>query len=55
MVNILSLLLAIFTLGLSWVLIPRLGITGAGLGWLAGQTIVAAGIIVSLLIKKSTK
>jgi O-antigen/teichoic acid export membrane protein len=55
MVNVLSLILAVFTLGMSWVLIPRLGITGAGLGWLSGQTIIAVGIIISLLIKRNPK
>jgi O-antigen/teichoic acid export membrane protein len=55
MVNILSLLLAVLTLGLSWVLIPGMGIAGAGLGWLAGQTVIAVGIVISLMIKRKPK
>jgi len=34
--------IAVITLGLSWLLIPRMGLMGVGVGWLAGQTSVAA-------------
>jgi len=33
---------AAVTLALSWVLIPRMGLTGVGVGWLSGQAGVAA-------------
>lgn len=33
---------AAITLALSWVLIPRMGLTGVGVGWLSGQAGVAA-------------
>jgi O-antigen/teichoic acid export membrane protein len=55
MVMIQSLTVAIITLGLGWVLIPRMGITGAGIGWLSGQSIVAAGIIISLFTGSKPK
>ena len=32
--------IAVITLGLSWLLIPRMGLMGVGVGWLAGQASV---------------
>jgi len=37
------------TLGLSYPLMRELGILGVGIGWIAGQSIVAAMIILPLL------
>jgi Na+-driven multidrug efflux pump len=33
---------SVLTIGLDFVLIPRMGISGAGLGWLIGQSAAAA-------------
>jgi O-antigen/teichoic acid export membrane protein len=41
--------LAFLVLGLSAFLLPRLGILGVGYAWLAGQSLVAAGIFISWL------
>jgi O-antigen/teichoic acid export membrane protein len=45
---LLNLGMAAFTLGLAWVLLPQLGIAGAGLAWLSAQ--IAGGIAVALHI-----
>jgi O-antigen/teichoic acid export membrane protein len=44
-VIIISGIIAVITLGLSWLLIPKMGINGAGVAWLVGQSIVGVGII----------
>jgi O-antigen/teichoic acid export membrane protein len=41
-VVLISGLTAALTLGLSWVLLPRMGIEGAGVAWLVGQVITAS-------------
>ena len=51
----LSLFIAIVTLGLSWVLLPRIGIVGVGVSWLASQGIVALGIIISFIPGRKPK
>jgi O-antigen/teichoic acid export membrane protein len=43
---LLNLGMAVFTLGLAWVLLPQLGIAGAGLAWLSAQ--VAGSIAIAL-------
>jgi O-antigen/teichoic acid export membrane protein len=45
----LSAVIAVGTLGLSHLLIPRLGLESAGVGWLASQTIVAILVGLSLV------
>lgn len=40
---------AVAALGLALVFVPRLGIEGAGIGWVVGQTAAALGVMVSLL------
>ena len=37
--------IAVSTLGLSYILLPRLGILAPGAGWLAGQTLVALALL----------
>jgi O-antigen/teichoic acid export membrane protein len=51
----LSLFIAVVTLGLSWVLLPRMGIAGAGVSFLASQGIVSVGIIISLILNRIPK
>jgi O-antigen/teichoic acid export membrane protein len=51
----LSLCVAIITLGLAWILLPRMGIEGAGVAFLTSQTIVAVGIITSVILKRKPK
>lgn len=38
---------SMIVLAMSWLLMPRLGITAVGLAWLVGQTLVACGILVA--------
>ena len=45
-VVLLNAFIAIATLGLSWFLLPRMGITGVGVAWLSSQGAVALAIIV---------
>ena len=42
-------LLSGLMLGLSYVLLPRIGITGVGVAWLASQTIIAIVLLPTLL------
>jgi O-antigen/teichoic acid export membrane protein len=49
-VIIISGLTAVLTLGLSWLLVPRMGINGAGLAWLVGQAAVGIGIIIKQIL-----
>jgi len=51
-VVILSAFIAAVTLGLSYVLLPGMGILGTGLAWLAGQTGAALFVVYELLLKK---
>jgi O-antigen/teichoic acid export membrane protein len=51
----LSVCIAVITLGLSWVLLPRMGIEGAGVAFLTSQGIVAMGIIINLVLKRKPK
>jgi O-antigen/teichoic acid export membrane protein len=51
-VIILSLFTTIVALGLSWVLLPRMGIIGIGIAWLTSQTLTAIIIGWRLLIKQ---
>ena len=44
--------IAIATLALSYLLLPRIGINGAGIAWLGSQGVVAVGIIVSFLLRR---
>ena len=37
--------IAVSTLGLSYILLPHLGILAPGAGWLAGQTLVALALL----------
>jgi O-antigen/teichoic acid export membrane protein len=41
---------AVATLGLSYFLLPRMGIEGAGVAWLASQSVASVFIIRSLLV-----
>jgi O-antigen/teichoic acid export membrane protein len=54
-VIILSLFMAVVTLGLSWVLLPRMGITGIGIAWLVSQGMVAIGIIINFILRRNPK
>lgn len=45
--------LACLTLGLSYILITRMGLIGAGIGWSVGQTIVAVAVLVLLIKRRS--
>jgi O-antigen/teichoic acid export membrane protein len=49
---ILSAVIAVITLGLSCFLLPGMGILGAGLGWLAGQTGAALFVIYEFFFKR---
>jgi O-antigen/teichoic acid export membrane protein len=49
---ILSAFIATVTLALSYILLPGMGILGAGLAWLAGQTGAALFVVYELLLKK---
>ena len=44
-VILLSLLIAVATLGLSFILLPEMGIIGAGVAWFASQGAVMAAVI----------
>jgi len=44
--------IAIATLGLSYLLLPRMGINGAGFAWLITQGVVTAGIITNFLWRR---
>ena len=48
---ILTAFVAAVTLGLGYVLIPRMGIDGAGIAWLSGQGCVALFIVVRMMKK----
>jgi O-antigen/teichoic acid export membrane protein len=54
-VLILSIFISVSTLGLSWVLLPRMGIEGVGVAWLAGQGIIALRNIISMVRKDTLK
>lgn len=43
---------AVVTLGLSYLLLPRMGINGAGIAWLISQGVVALGIIANSLWRR---
>ena len=45
--------ISIVTLGLSYVLIPHMGLLAAGIGWLSANSAVALFIIIIWLRKKS--
>jgi O-antigen/teichoic acid export membrane protein len=49
-VVVMSASIAIATLGLSWFLLPRVGIVGAGIAWLSSQT--AAAVVVFFLLRR---
>ena len=38
--------IAVIVIGMSWMLAPTWGLTGVGLSWLIGQTVVAAVLLV---------
>ena len=44
----LTVFIAVMTLGLGFVLIPRMGIEGAGISWLVGQTAASLVVLVSV-------
>jgi len=44
---------AVVTIGLSYLLLPRMGIEGAGLAWLSGQSAGAVFVVYSLLKRQS--
>ena len=48
----LSAFIAIATLALSYVLLPRMGINGVGIAWLGSQGVVAVGIVISFLVRR---
>lgn len=48
----LTALVAAVTLGLAYLLLPRMGINGIGIAWLVSQGIVASGIVASSLKKR---
>jgi O-antigen/teichoic acid export membrane protein len=48
----LSAFIAVATLVLSWILLPRIGIQGAGWAWLASQGVVTLGIISSFILRR---
>lgn len=47
----LSVAISVITLGLSYFLIEKMGILGVGIGWIVGQTIVAAAVVLLLLYR----
>ncbi len=51
-VIVLSAFIAVATLVLSWVLLPRIGILGVGWAWLASQGVIALGIIISFILRR---
>lgn len=48
----LSAFIAVATLALSYLLLPRIGINGAGIAWLGSQGVVAVGIVISFLLRR---
>lgn len=52
-VLLLTAFVAIVTLGLSWVLLPQMGLPGAGVAWLIAQGIAAVVIIVNWINKRT--
>ncbi len=48
----LSAFIAMATLALSYVLLPRMGINGVGIAWLGSQGVVAVGIVISFLLRR---
>ena len=49
----LSAFIPVSTLVLTYLLLPWIGITGAGIAWLGSQGVVALGIIVSFILKRA--
>jgi O-antigen/teichoic acid export membrane protein len=47
----LSAFIAVATLGLSYMLLPRMGISGVGIAWLSSHGVVAIGIAISFLLR----
>ncbi len=43
---------AVVTIGLTYVLLPQLGINGAGIAWLAAQGVVALGIVAGFVLRR---
>lgn len=44
--------LAVATLALSWVLLPRMGLDGAGIAWIASQSVAALAVVILFLIRR---
>ena len=49
----LSAFISVATLVLTYLLLPRLGIAGAGIAWLGSQGVVALGIIVNFIMRRA--
>ncbi len=47
--------LAVTTLALSWVLLPRMGINGAGIAWIASQSAAALAIVILHLRRRQAR
>ena len=43
---------AIFSLALSLILLPRMGLRGLGIGWLATQTVIAVVLVIKIIRKR---
>ena len=52
-VLLLTTFVAIVTLGLSWVLLPQMGLPGAGVAWLIAQGIAAVVIVINWISKRT--
>ncbi len=49
-VIVMNVFLTAATLGLSWALLPRMGLAGAGIAWIASQSAAALGVVLLLLL-----
>jgi O-antigen/teichoic acid export membrane protein len=54
-IYLVSAALAVMDIGLTYVLVPHMGINGAGIAWLASQIIVAICILFSFLFRHKSK
>jgi O-antigen/teichoic acid export membrane protein len=43
---------AIFSLALSLILLPRMGLRGLGIGWLVTQTVIAVVLVIKIIRKR---
>jgi len=46
---------AVVTIGLTYVLLPSMGINGAGIAWLSSQGVIALGIVASFIKRRCVK